>query len=259
MRRLLMATGQVHIPPESYVLGALCRGHLLTRWLPWPDYVRWALGRFQFHPEFKYFGLDLRPTAVRLYEHPGSSLAEVIETVYRDHMRSTHGRDDLMWGDKTPLNTQWLSWIDRTFPQARYVEMVRDGVDVVASYVRTGLQPSSDAAARRWTSAIKSVERLKAAAPERVLTVRYEELVDAPEGELERVADFLGLGAVTVDSALDVDLGDTHMPHLTRSVDPIDPSAVGAGRREEPELSTSAVSILDPVLEQLGYAPANHP
>lgn len=251
MRRMLMSGGQVHIPPESYVLGSLCRRHVVAKWLPWDEYVRWVLGRFQLHPGFAHWHLDLRPLASRL--HSGS-LQSVIGAVYREHMAVHAGRDDLQWGDKTPMNTERLGWIDRTFPDARYVEMVRDGADVVASAVQSGMESSVQAAARRWVSAVEAVARLRQRAQDRVITVRYEDLVADPDSELQRVSAFLGV-SVSADKIPKVDLGDVHLAHLRRVTAPVNMSSVGTGRRAFADRGQDLSGILDRTLVELGYRP----
>ncbi len=52
-RRILTAHSELHIPPETFVLGECIRKFKrYGRWLDWPDAVSLIMGLFAFHPEF---------------------------------------------------------------------------------------------------------------------------------------------------------------------------------------------------------------
>ena len=44
-------------------------------------------------------------------------------------------RDKARWGDKTPLYMQHLDLLERLFPDARYVHLIRDGRDAALSFL----------------------------------------------------------------------------------------------------------------------------
>jgi len=85
------------------------------------------------------------------------------------------------WGDKTPLNAFALEPIRAVFPRARFVHLLRDGVDVAHSYVEAGLVPDLASGARRWRASVSTIERFARAHPGQCYELRYEALVrDAP-------------------------------------------------------------------------------
>jgi hypothetical protein len=73
---------------------------------------------------------------------------------------------------------------------------VRDGRDVAVSFARTPWW-SDDVGhnLQRWHDEVRAIQRAAAALRigSRLLTVRYEDVVDDPEGQLRRVSDFLDL------------------------------------------------------------------
>src|SRR6185437_10696806 len=82
----------------------------------------------------------------------------------------------------------------RVFPEARLVVLVRDGRDVALSLLDVPFGPGNVwGAARMWRSAVEAGERAAEAWPESVLTVRYEDLVDAPEQIVREVCTFAGI------------------------------------------------------------------
>lgn len=100
--------------------------------------------------------------------------------------------------EKTPQHVLRLRFLARHFPNARFVNVVRDGRDCFASAKgHPGIPQSSSARrfARYWRRCVETALRMSG--HPRLLTLRYEDFArNAPE-ELERVMRFLGLGPET--------------------------------------------------------------
>ena len=60
LRRILQASPELHIPPESYVLGPVIKAFRRHRKARWNDLVTLVAGAFELHPEFGAFGIHLR-------------------------------------------------------------------------------------------------------------------------------------------------------------------------------------------------------
>jgi hypothetical protein len=95
------------------------------------------------------------------------------------------------WVEKTPKNVLFAERaLDYLGPGARFIHIVRDGRDVVTSRHRR-------APDRYWVSPQRWVMDVNAGRAleknPRVITVRYEDLVNDVEGQLRRLCDFLGL------------------------------------------------------------------
>ena len=74
----------------------------------------------------------------------------------------------------------------------RVIQLVRDGRGVVHSYRRK--YGSFARGYRHWSRSVHAARRLRARVPEkRWLALRYEDLALAPERELRRVCEFLGV------------------------------------------------------------------
>lgn len=84
-----------------------------------------------------------------------------------------------------------LLWL---WPDARFIHLVRDGRDVALSTLPTGRAGTVWRAIRWWVEAEQLWERMEHKLPiERQLTVHYEKLTSAPERELRRICQFLGV------------------------------------------------------------------
>lgn len=99
------------------------------------------------------------------------------------------------WGDKTPRYVMHIPTLARTFPDARFVHLTRDGRDVWLSYRDQGFGPTDlRTAAYEWNRRVgtgrKAGRRLGS---ERYREVRYEDLIEDPERVLRSVCSFIDL------------------------------------------------------------------
>ncbi|NKX42959.1 sulfotransferase family protein [Roseicyclus persicicus] len=88
------------------------------------------------------------------------------------------------WFDKTPQNVYAAALIAQDMPRARFLHLVRNPLNVVASLVlgRQVKVPDIHGACNYWIEAVKIMATMGAACPDRILTVRYEDLVaDVPD------------------------------------------------------------------------------
>jgi hypothetical protein len=95
------------------------------------------------------------------------------------------------WADKTPYYVGELDQVKRVFPEARIVNLVRDGRDVALSLLRVPFGPANVwAAARQWRAAVDAGDAADARYGDDVLTLRYEDLVAEPDAAARRVCAF---------------------------------------------------------------------
>jgi Sulfotransferase family len=203
------------------------------------------------------------------------------DRIRRSFLLVTGGRRRLI--DKTPRNALRIDFVDKIFPDARYVFLQRDGRDNVNSLINAwrtpryrtyelpqphsipGVDPKwwkfvlypgwrADTAgplevvcARQWhlsnDLALASARRID---PERWIPIRYEELVERPVEEIGRVADALQLvyeGPMRTKAAA---LSSTPVNVVT-------PPERGKWRKENPAEISSILGMITPTMEALGY------
>ena len=178
---------------------------------------------------------------------------------------SPDGGDVRIAGDQTPTYVLALPLLEQLFPNARYVHVVRDPRDVVASILplRFGSR-SAGVAASDWNECVSgwwAAERRTP--PQRRCEVRYEDLVTAPAQTLLRLAAFLDLAPPELDDEVS-SVSDAHglaerAPHHRRLGEPIDDRSVGRHRRD---LSVSDRSLVEAItysgMVTYGYEPGSY-
>lgn len=238
LRRILYIHPDVHIPPETYVIGNIIKTYrTYHRVLRWPELVYLTLAKFEFDPEFETFEMSLGPLARELIQLPPNeySLAYLIDAFYRYHA-ALKGKTVIRWGDKTPLNTFYLDDIIQVFPDARFICMIRDGVDVVASLLETGLYSQLEDAAHRWLAALSATRTFSAKHPGYCLEVKYESLVQEPVNIVNQICEFIGITfqeeMVNNSHKIANDMGDVEMrAHHAAVKKPIFTDSIAKGRQ----------------------------
>lgn len=102
------------------------------------------------------------------------------------------------WVDSSPENVLIAEQLGALFPAARFVHLVRDGREVVASMLHSGFREpwatDFDLACRTWAVYVEAGRRAQAVLGTRMLTVDHGRLVAAPARTCRDILDFLGVG-----------------------------------------------------------------
>ncbi len=254
LRRLLIAGGEVHIPPEA-PLRPIARLYLRHSNLRWHSLVSLMLSHFEYRLAFDY---SMAPLVNELRRLPSQqrTLVALIDAVYRFDGR-LQGVEVARWGDKSPGNYQCMEEILAMFPDARFVHAYRDGCDVVASYLRLF---SDDAAkcAHVWTESIRAARAFGETHPDIYCEVRYEDLVQNPVDVLRSLCKFLDIRYADVmiddDSSATLNMPDIRVEKENLIHQPITSNSIGAGRAQ---LTLDQVRIIEPIIKplmvELGY------
>ena len=192
LRVMLDRNPALAVPDESYFVPQLARRHRGT--VEPASFVN-DLRRL---PTLAEWGLSTDAVAARL--RPGMTTGEAIAAVFEAYAAERHKP---RWGDKTPLYMQHLPLLERLFPEASFVHLIRDGRDAALSFlsVPRGIMTEGwgyprDVAgfACQWATEVRAARTLgERVGPGRYLELRYEALVADPAGELRRTCSFAGL------------------------------------------------------------------
>ncbi len=99
----------------------------------------------------------------------------------------------IVLGDKSPNYTTHLQKIARAIPEAKFIHIVRDGRDAALS-ARSAWNKNIFRFAQRWNDGTRNLKMAISRLDEnKIVEIRYEDLIDNPESILRRLAAFLGL------------------------------------------------------------------
>jgi hypothetical protein len=122
--------------------------------------------------------------------------------------------------EKSVSSAVRIPWITRSFPEARFIYMVRNGYAVAEGIRRrAGKGPYRlpvglhrypiDWCAQQWLASVQVIENcLEGVDAERVLRLRYEDFCASPSVTMVRIGEFLGLDdliSVSVTNVRDMD------------------------------------------------------
>ncbi len=259
LRRILVASKQVHIPPETYVLAQVIEYYRRNAYQDWASLVQHCMALFELHPEFETFQISLRSLLPKLYALPENerSLAKMLDMFYRFHADKT-GEHCKRWGDKTPINTFALDDIYAVFPKAKFIHLLRDGVDVVHSYVSTELISSIILAAERWRNAVRLAHYFSVKHANVCIELRYESLSCDTQTEMKRVCMFLD---IRYNEAMINQLEHTSVmgdmkqyEHYQHANEAISSQYMGKGRKALAEEELQCIrKVMRRTLKEMGY------
>lgn len=179
--------------------------------------------------------------------------------VYRWICRSEAPPDRALavWGDNTPRYVSLIPELAAGFPDARFVHVVRDPRDVVASALKVWFGGNTAlTAAEEWIERVGAGLAAAQLLGDRVLLVRFEDLLRDPATALARIGAHLGVPA---DGFRPDDLGGdaatvARQAHLANVGRPLDPAVIGQHRTALTAAQLADVEQLtQPFLRCLGY------
>jgi sulfotransferase family protein len=253
LRVMLDRSSGIGIPDESFFVPLLARRHGST-----VDADRF-LDDVARIPTIRSWGVrvdDVRPRV-----SSGMATGDAIAAIFEAYAER-HGKP--RWGDKTPMYMRHIPLLERLFPEAQYVHLVRDGRDAALSFLempagtftRNWAHPTTPAQfACLWRKEVSAARALGDRVGDgRYHEVRYEELVSDPEREASAICRFAGIPfePEMLAYAGTVDVSDK--PHQLRLRRPPTPGV----RSWREDMSPSDVAAFEAVagdlLEELGYA-----
>ena len=202
-------------------------------------------------------GLDMPPQLKPLLEEAGDHDRSPVlppDLLARAHESLLSAPEvparDEHWGWKQPNSHILLPMLDRTFPEMKYVYVVRNGLDMAFSENQNQLKyfwgdlllegeisPTPVNALRYWVAAHKRMQGFRQRMGHRLHFLSFDRLCQDPEGELEALREFAG-----------IQVSKRRLAELARQVSP--PATTGRFREHD-------LSVFDPqdieFVRQMGF------
>ncbi len=188
LRFILSTHTRIYIPEETGFLPHLAR--YANRQLTRKEVERLVVKIAQMNREWEGLVDDFDEFYDSL---PEPTLTQLLDALYRRRIAPQHAA---RWGDKGPSYVRWIADLDRIFPNAVFIHMVRDGRDSTLSALKKWGQDcwyyDTYYLMRNWARNVRAGRRAGAwLGPDRYLEVRYEQLVAEPEASIHRICEFL--------------------------------------------------------------------
>lgn len=183
LRVILNSHPEIAVPPESRFITELWQG---TDEEDVPSFLRRLAG----HRQFQGWELPIEAVAAEIGERRSVRYPEAIAAAYRAYTKE-HGKQ--RWGDKTPRYILNIDLLNKIFPEARFVHLVRDGRNVALSYAGMPFGPkTAPKAAAVWSERVMAgVHNGRPLGPGRYVEIRYEDLVRDTEVVVKELCTFV--------------------------------------------------------------------
>ena len=188
LRVMLDGHPRLAVPPESHFIVGLAPR--LLRKVRGSTSLHKTLDDILGHERFPRWGLDVSDVRERVWRSDPTTYSELIDAVFRSYAEA-HGKS--RWGDKTPGYVSHMPTLDRLFPTARFIHIIRDGRESAVSMAELPWGPRSPVSgAFWWRSKVERGRAFGGLLPvERYFELRLEDLIEDPEGRLQEICDFL--------------------------------------------------------------------
>lgn len=156
-------------------------------------------------------------------------------------------------GDKTPWNTFHMRKIAKNFPNALFVHIVRDGREVAVSYNKSLgklMNLNVTDGAKRWRDSLSKVDDMRGVLGNRLIELKYEDLISDPDKTLDRLSQSLGLKARESRILIeDMDSDIQQHSNLRKSISEV----ARANKAESLKIPSSDLKVMKKYLLAYGY------
>lgn len=207
LSNILDGSGQIAIPTETHfiplfnqyiaVFGNLndlrCRSRLLRAIYAFLE--MWAMraeDERDYEKMIQYSLLATREFSESITE-PIRTYSDMVHAMFRSYAAL---KGVSRYGDKSAFFQHIpLEQIDHAVAgRAKFIHIVRDGRDVCLSWMRLKVGPENIAvAARAWREHVTGKREWGKANPDRYYEARYEDIIVNPEGEIQKMCEFVGI------------------------------------------------------------------
>ncbi len=117
------------------------------------------------------------------------TLPAIIDAVFRSIALKYNKQ---RWAEKTPQYIQHLELLSKSFPEAKFIHIVRDGRDCAASFHRRWRR-SPEYTMTRWKRDLQEGSLQSRSLEDKYFELSYEDMTTHPEKWLRQVCDFVDL------------------------------------------------------------------
>jgi len=228
---ILNAHKDIIIPPEQFLLPYI----IIRRYLLFPFNPKAWLKNVKklYLKKEKTTNWQIDISSIKL---KNGSISEIFNQIFLKY-KDKNKKEAKYWGDKSPLNTNFIKYIYPEFLAAKYIFLIRDPRDVMLSYKKMIKKESKNYyqwySLMKWEDSISSYDYLNNKSE--VHLIRYEDLINDTNNEIKKIQSFLNLDIIDNLSLFkeDIDsMGVTNMIHHQNLKKPISNTSIGKWKSE---------------------------
>lgn len=249
------------VSPESHYFEKFARHCDAIRCLGSSARYAQFLDRLLASDEIRPFGFSVAESEElkRILAAKKASHCAVFEALMDAYAKKRGAR---RWAEKTPGHALTAEAILRCFPNAKFIQIIRDPRDVMLSRFKLPWGPTNVIReARFWRRYVTVFVRTPRLDANNYFQVHYEKLLNRPEETMREVCSFLGV-AFQPDM-LDARSGQDRLynlelePWKRKNEEPLDAGNIGKWKAEMPAAQAQVVQyLLGDLLREHGYEPA---
>ncbi|HEX5265697.1 MAG TPA: sulfotransferase [Acidimicrobiales bacterium] len=206
---------------------------------------------------YRAWGLDPEAVVGTARSTGAASRVDVVRAAYAAYAEA---QGKTRSGDKTPAHGLHMGRLAELLPEAVFVHAIRDGRDVALSIMDMSWGPDDGAgAALHWADRVTRIRTAgRSLGPSRYLEVRYEDLLDDPQGVLMGICAHAGLSydpaMLDHTAAAGRQLAMSGAPDEDRNLArPLTPGLRDWRAQMDPADIAAFDAVAGPLLAELGY------
>lgn len=195
LRSMFDAHPNVIIPFESFHIFLLRRRYRSVKDWSKDRLMAFYTDLFSSNWKFHAWQLDKDKLKEDLLKCEGKNDYETICKVVHCNYCSVFEKEEIqIIGDKTPKNAVKLDIISNMFPDAKYIHIIRDYRDQLYSMLQVNFLDSIiPEILYQWKFSARMAFRYEKRHPDKMISIRYEDLVNDPVNGFSELCAFLGL------------------------------------------------------------------
>ncbi len=194
LRMLFDAHPNINFPPECQFIMNLYPGYgKVTNWTE--DIILRFYHDLTDQWFFDTWSMDHDSLKNILLEYTGNqSYGTICKVVYSQYRSFYHKDKILLFGDKNPGYAIYTKTLQKIFPEARFIHIIRDYRDNYVSIKNVDFElPIPSVVGQKWKYFYKKFKKDSKLKPSSYYTIKYEDLVENPKFHFQKLCEFAGI------------------------------------------------------------------
>lgn len=186
---------KIFIPPEKTIIPFAIRYWHLHPFVSWNKKIDVIFEELS-KPSMWVADFNDLKSSLKKCPLKNQNINYILHNIYMEYAGIYKKDNEIIWGDKTPSNTLFISLIKKQFKGSKVLFLIRDPRAVMSSFLEmiySNNDQRFDFLMWRWKISILKYKQLKRQYPNEVLLMKYEDFVSNPSFQTQQIVEWLGL------------------------------------------------------------------